>query len=438
MVTVRQPDGSRVSKRFKPDFALREGPEPQDVEQFDAMLVWKEGEERYQIPQGTTLIPGETYELVATAVDKLGRTFSTRSPTHPIPPTRLNINAENFEPVESPPAGGQRQQDALQPPPRTSQFRAGPPLSDFVDDEGYRLTATYGDPRRKGGPPSQDEGGPSGAAGGQGARPSATQDQGSRPGPGGGAGNRPGTAPGLGQGVRPGIEGELSGKCKIGPGDTEALEVTVKDRLGRTWSNAVQGNGSHSSQTFKLPPERLQVNVENGRYDPADSEVEFNENARSMLGKQFGVTVTYEPPEQPSPSGEPPERKSESTETRAETPQTQGSGATGGKSGQASPGNAAGPMSLAAERKFNPDFLKIVPLMKESTLQYSGRNGQEGRGGRPGRAGSPGSDAMGVMERGTDGRNGGNGSPGQAGARGSKGPHLRVVAREVRTVLNYA
>ncbi len=108
VVTVRQPDGSGVSKRFKPDFALTEGPAPEDVEEFDTMLVWREGEDRYEIPQGTTLIPGEIYELVATAVDKLGRMFSTDSPTHPIPPSRLNLRAEKFRARGRRAGGGRR------------------------------------------------------------------------------------------------------------------------------------------------------------------------------------------------------------------------------------------------------------------------------------------------------------------------------------------
>ncbi len=236
------------------------------------------------------------------------------------------------------------------------------------------------------------------------------------------------------------IEGELSGKQKVGPGDSEALEVTVRDRFGRTWSNAIEGNGSHSTQTFRLPPERVQVQVENGQFNAGDGKVEFEKDARAMLNKEFGVTVTYDPPDQPPPEPPPGEGVAEqpgpngdSSEGNAQSSQTQG-GAVDGQFGQVSPGGASGPMSLAAQRKFQPDFLKIVPLMEESQLQYAGRQGQQGRGGRPGRAGSPGSDAMGVLERGTDGRNGGNGSSGQAGARGSKGPNLRVVAREVRTI----
>lgn len=183
------------------------------------------------------------------------------------------------------------------------------------------------------------------------------------------------------------ITGALAGADPVRPGAVESLEVRVRDVNGRTWVLGMEGKGSHLNHEYPLPASRLVVETENVHYMRDTSETRFNGDARAMLGQRYRVTVRY-----------------------AEDPR------------------------LTLERVFDPDFLGIVPLMKEDELTYDGTGGREGREGRDGQQGSRGNDSSRVLGRAGDGRAGGHGTGGQNGARGSPGPNLRVVAREVRTI----
>lgn len=336
-VTVEHADGARNVMRFTPDFAVIEGPEPDDVQSFEASLEWERDGQRYMIPQGTPLIPGESYRLQALAEDTLGREFATGVEGAPIPPARLATTLTNFE--------------------NTSGDGYTLVAGSGMAGETYRIGVQYGgDPRH--------------------ARSLEFP-----------------VDPAIAQGPRPEfvstveIAGELGGGEPIPPGEARPLQVRVTDTSGRSWLLDMEGRGSHADNEFLLPEARLEVQVENGRFNSRTKLVEFEADPPSMLGEMYGVDVRYD--------GDP---------------------------------------ALADALRFEPDFLGIVPLMETDDLVYMGRSGREGRAGQNGQAGTRGNATNREMGRGGQGRSGGSATHGQDGSRGSAGPDVRVVAREVRTL----
>ncbi len=338
-VAVVHPDGARSVQRFKADFARIDGPDPQDVADFDASLMWRKDGALYEIPEGLSLIPGEEYELHAQASDVDGREFKSTDSSYPIPGDRLDKTLTGFHP--------------------SNLSEHGLVAQDGLDAgrDAYKVDVAYG------------------GEGGQRKSLSFSHDAAISQGP----------APEMVAGLD--IAGELASESSISPGDVKTLGVKVTGTGGRSWHLGMEGNGSHATNEFPLPPSRLGIRTENADYGPATSEVRFDSDARGMLGKTYRVIVTY-----------------------AETP------------------------GLVVEKTFSPDFLSIVPVMEEDELTYTGMGGNPGREGRDGQQGSQGNDSARIMGRAGDGRAGGHGTSGQNGARGSPGPNLRVIAREVRTI----
>ena len=336
-VALQHADGARTVMRFIPDFARINGPEPGDVVSFDVNLEWSQDGQRYSIPEGTPLIPGETYSLRAVARDRLGRAFETGNQSAPIPPDRLATTLTNLD------ASGEGGNMLV--------AASGAP------GQEYRIEVRYGGDARH-------------------ARVlEFSLDPAISEGPG------PETV------ARVEIVDELGEGAPIRPGDAKPLQVQVADIRGRTWLLDVEGGGSHASNQYRLPPSRLQVSVVNGVFNQSTGQIQFEDDARSMLGKTYAVDVRYD----------------------------------------------SDPL-LADAREYQPDFLAIVPLMETDELVYAGQDGRDGRPGQSGQNGARGSATNREMGRGGDGRSGGNGTNGQSGARGAPGPNLRVVAREVRTL----
>lgn len=324
---------------LKADFARLHGPSAEEVGEMDAKLLWDDGEQKYEIPEGSYLIPGDEYELRVSVTDQEGRKFNSENEEFPVPMDRLDIKAMGLKQING-----------------TSTFRA----AEVPPGESYSLELNYDGSEAK--------------------RDTLTYayDRSISQGP-------------AGEDVRElTVQGELSSADKIKPGDSKTLEVHVSDTRGRTWKLGMEGLGSHATREFPLPGNRLQVDVENGVYDPSTYEVSFEGNAKSMLKKTFNVDVTYVSDEDE--------------------------------------------VAYTEQMEFSPDFLGIVPLLGEDELTYMGNYGQGGQSGHKGREGSRGNDMQAVMGRGGDGRSGGHGTAGQHGARGIAGPNIRVVAREVRTL----
>ena len=336
-VAIQHADGVRTVMRFRPDLASIFGPEPGDVVSFEVNLEWSQGGQRYSITEGTPLIPGESYSLHAVARDTLGRTFETGSDSAPIPADRLATMLSNVT------AGGDD----------GSMLVAG----SGAPGQAYRIEVRYGGDERH----ATTLDFPLDPAISQGPQPQTVS--------------------------RVEILGELSEGAPIRPGDAKPLQVQVTDIRGRSWLLDMQGGGSHADNQFRLPPARLQVLVVNGFYNPRTGQVQFDDDARAMLGETYGVEVRYD----------------------------------------------SDPL-LADAREYQPDFLAIVPRMETDQLVYGGQDGREGRSGQSGQDGTRGNVTNREMGRGGDGRSGGNGTNGQTGARGAPGPNLRVVAREVRTL----
>ena len=228
--------------RLQPDFARLHGPAAEEIGSMDAKLLWSEGDQKYEIPQGTYLIPGEEYELSVSVEDSEGRKFNIESSDYPIPMDRLGIQAIGLQQVD-----------------KTTTFRAAqvPPGSAYSLDISYdgseaqQDTLTYAyDEAISEGPSGQDVN-------------------------------------------RITILGELNDTDKIKPGDVKTLEVTVSDTRGRSWKLGMEGLGSHASREFPLPGHRLRVDVENGVYDPSTFKVNFEQDAKSMLKKTFNIVVSY-------------------------------------------------------------------------------------------------------------------------------------------------
>ena len=182
------------------------------------------------------------------------------------------------------------------------------------------------------------------------------------------------------------IVGALADPGRVPPGAKRDLDVRVVDFEGRTWRLG-RDRSSHHGPEYALPPERVDVSVRNGSYDPKARRLHFNPQAKAVVGKTFGVTVSY---------GESPD--------------------------------------LVDRREYEPDFLALVPLMARNELAYLGDNGQDGQPGRDGQNGNPGRDNSQEQGRAGHGRPGSHGTSGQNGRHGSDGPGLRVVAREVHAL----
>ena len=335
-VAVAHREGSaRLVRSFKPDFARLHGPDADDAANFDVELTWETEGQSYRLPEGTALIPGETYGLYAEIDDTLGREFTSNGTHHPIPFERLDSTVQGFEATDD------------------GRFVANPQ----PDEAGYGLVVRYGgstalsktlnfahDPAIRQGPD-----------------PTAV--------------------------ARVAIAGELAEEAPIGPGESKQFDVRVTDNAGRSWELGLAHNGSHLDRTYRLPPSRLNISVENATYDARTRAIHFDENAKSMLGKTYGVHVEY-----------------------------------------------AGNSTVGERKQYPPDFLSIVPLMEADELVFGGRSGEDGREGRDGQPGTRGNSVTRMMGRGGNGRAGGHGTSGQAGANGAPGPNIRVVAREVRTI----
>ena len=366
-ISVTAPNGVESTQSFIADFALVDGPEPQDVASSSTKLLWHEDERVFEIPPGTALIPGAVYELRVDVTDTLGRTFSTADETLNLPAQRLNVEANGFERVDS----GALKFKALDP--GAEQGAATAEYQIFAQYEGNEPSATELSYR-------YDAAIPGGPAAAEVAAIYADSD--------------------------------LAQATSIIPGQSIPLNLVVEDVRGRKWRLNKQGAGSHATNEFALPRERIAVSIENGSFD--GREVKFSADTKSMLGKQYVVRVEYlDFVELAAPAAE---------GEIADAPNADADN------------KAAISVLSPLEYEFEPDFLGAVPLMQEDALEYAGNPGADGNKGRDGREGSRGGNMSGALGRGGDGRAGGSGTAGQTGARGQPGPRLRIVAREVRTV----
>ena len=244
-VAVVHPDGARSVQRFEADFARVDGPDPEDVAAFDASLMWRKDGALYEIPEGTSLIPGEEYELHAEASDVHGRKFKSTESDYPIPGDRLDTALTGFHPSNLN-ENGLVAQDGLD-----------------AGQASYRVDVAYG------------------GENGQSRSLAFNYDPAIPQGP----------APEMVAGLD--IVGELASENLISPGAVKTLEVKVTDTVGRSWNLVMEGNGSHSTNEFPLPHSRLGIQMENADYGHATSEVRFDSDARGMLGKTYRVMVTY-------------------------------------------------------------------------------------------------------------------------------------------------
>ncbi len=337
IVTLTSSPEIQAVKHWFPDFARIRGPEPEDVTSFDAKLVWKGGEKLYEISEGTLLLPGEEYYLRVTVQDPMGRTFASDRTDYPIPDARLRTRLEHLFTVGNDPI-------RLKLTEAASQLN-----NDVLIEVSYvansRLTKTLrfaSDPQIAHGPDAA-----------------------------------------LVASVE--IVGDLQQEALLGPGARKTLDVRVTDINGRSWVHS-RKKWSHLVNEYPLPPERINVDIGNGIYDPETRTISFESNANIMLKETFTVTVNYD--NRPA---------------------------------------------LLDRKVYQPDFLSIVPLMEEDELAYvgpAGRDGGDGRNGQSGRSGRNNSQPFG---RAGDGRPGGHATSGQNGRHGESGPNLRVVALEVRT-----
>lgn len=244
-VALTHPDGARSVQRFQADFARIEGPEPEDVTEFDASLMWRNDGALYEIPEGMSLIPGEEYELHAQASDVHGREFKSSDGSYPIPDGRLDTKLTGFQPSERN-ENGLVAQDGLDAGRNTYQVDVA-----YGGENGQSKTLSYGhDPAISQGP-----------------------------------------APEMVSGVA--IVGELASENPVSPGAVKTLDVKVTDVAGRTWNLAMQGRGSHATNGFPLPHSRLVIETENVDYGPGITDIRFSSDARGMLGKAYRVRVLY-------------------------------------------------------------------------------------------------------------------------------------------------
>ena len=206
--------GFRSTKRYQPDFARLNGPEPGDLTSLDVFLT--QGE--YRVPVGTPLIPGETYGLLFIAVDRLGRTFSSADPGYPIPAPRVNATFTNFRQPEGSPFTLVAAEGAI-PGADSYRIEAAYRESAFSEELNYRF-----DPVIVQGP------GPESVS-------------------------------------RVEIAGPLGDANLIPPGTVEELVVRVIDNTGRSWRLGMSGKGSHRANEYPLSPEQIDVMVAHGTFD---------------------------------------------------------------------------------------------------------------------------------------------------------------------------
>ena len=234
--------GEKSVYRLRPDFARIHGPEPEEVDGLEAKLLWSDGENTYEIPQGSYLIPGDEYELKVKVNDREGREFSTDNKDFPVPIDRLGVKADGLQQIEG-----------------TSKFRT----ARLPEGRRYGLNLNYtGSPSLK-------------------TDLSYTFDDAIAKGPS------------TTDVSRVTVKGDLGNSDKIKPGDVKPLEVSVVDTRGRSWRLGMEGMGSHATHEFPLPDHRLHVSVENGSYDRTTRQVTFEPNAKSMLKQKFNVEVLY-------------------------------------------------------------------------------------------------------------------------------------------------
>ena len=242
-VTITAIESGEVTEyEFTPDFARLEGPTPEEVGDLDAKLLWNDGEQTYEIPEGSYLIPGDQYELRVAVTDQEGREFNSTNDDFPVPSDRLEVDAIGMQQV-----GESNMYRAAEVPPGGS----------------YNLDVKYGGSEEKRGQLSY------------------TYDQAISQGPA------------AGDVVNLSVLGELSNTSSMKPGDTKELGVAVTDNRGRTWELGKEGLGSHATRKFPLPGNRIDVKVENGYYNAGTREVEFESDAKSMLKEKFNVEVAY-------------------------------------------------------------------------------------------------------------------------------------------------
>lgn len=237
---VHEATGFRSTKRFRPDFARLNGPEPGDLTSFDVFLT--QGE--YRVPVGTTLIPGETYGLLFVAVDRLGRTFSSADPGYPIPAQRVNATFTNFRQPEGSPFTLVAAESAISAPD-SYRIEAAYRESGFSEELNYRFDPVIL----------------------QGPHPKSV--------------------------VRVEIAGPLGDANLIPPGALVELEVRVIDNTERSWRLGMLGKGSHRANEYPLPPEQIDVMVAHGTFDRNTREVYFDREAKAMVGKSYAVSVMY-------------------------------------------------------------------------------------------------------------------------------------------------
>ena len=335
-ITLTDANGTAsVTERYEPDFARIFGPEPGDIAEFDVQLDWEGDGVRYRLAEGTALIPGESYSLYAEITDARGRTFLSGDHEYPVPVERFKTSVSGFTVTVDGRLTAKSDAGVFQIKVQYGSSEA----------HSTTLNFTYDAAIEKGPAPSDIS--------------------------------------------RLRIIGELAREVPIGPGESKSLDVEVRDNNGRIWRLDMEQNGSHKERVFRLRPSRLAISVENGTYSNQSRRIQFSNDAKSMLGKHYGVNVAY----QDDPS-------------------------------------------LVDSKTFTPDFLSIVPLMEGDEIVFTGRIGQTGLDGRNGPPGSRGNDVTREMGRGGQGRNGGHGTPGQTGGNGGQGPNVQVVAREVRTIDN--
>ena len=78
-----------VSQAYVPDFAMANGPEPEDVVDFEVVIDGP--------PASGQITPGSELALVVRARDKLGRVFSTSGSPNPLPAARVKVTVEALE-----------------------------------------------------------------------------------------------------------------------------------------------------------------------------------------------------------------------------------------------------------------------------------------------------------------------------------------------------
>ena len=269
-ISVEHSNGVRTVQKFLPDVARIQGPAAREVESFEAKLLWEKDGTKYEITEGTPLIPGEQYELQTSVRDQEGRLFSTTRPTFPIPDARLDTDMSGFSSSgESLTKLVAKDQDVSRGSNRVGDIVAGDETGPEQQGDGssmdsYKINVTY-------------EGNDALSA-----TLTFPYD--------------PAIANGPDSNVVTSVEltGELSDISTIGPGEVKELGVSVSDIKGRSWVLGMEGKGSHYDHQYPLPQSRVSIAVENGDYHPGSQEISFNADAKSMLGQKFGVKVNYD------------------------------------------------------------------------------------------------------------------------------------------------